>query len=87
MIAFLLLTAVEWPSFYHLAVFIFNETSPKALFATPAYFCIHRTILLLLAAAGGAGGVWFSEWPKMKSFLFLLVVLLVVAVFAAVGFH
>jgi hypothetical protein len=87
MIAFVLLTTVERPSFYRLTVLIFNETSPKALFAKPAYYCVHRTILLALAAIGGDIGVWFSEWPKTRSLLFLMVSISIVGVFAAVGFH
>jgi hypothetical protein len=87
MIACLLLAMVEAPSFYRLTVWIFNETSPKALFARPAYHCVHRTLLLALTAIGGSIGVVFSQWRKRTAILFLLATLLVVAAFAALGFH
>jgi hypothetical protein len=86
-IAFMMLAMFEAPSFYRIAVWLFKESSPKALFAMPAYYCIHRTILLVLAAVGGSIGVLFSQWRRRTSFIFLLVVLIVIAAFAAVGFH
>jgi hypothetical protein len=87
MIVFVLLAAIESPALYRLSVLIFNETSPKALFAIPAYYCIHRTVLLVLAAAGGLIGVLCSRWPKVRAVVFLLTILLVIAVLAAIGFH
>jgi hypothetical protein len=87
MIAWCLLGMIESPSFYRLTVWIFKETSPKALFAMPAYYCVHRTLLLAMAAVGGSVGVLFSHWHKGKSVLFLLATLCVIAVFAALGFH
>ena len=87
MLACLLLANLESPSFYRLTVWIFNETSPKTLFTMPGYFCVHRTILLALAAVGGSIGILFSRWRKRTSFLFLLATLVVIALFAAVGFH
>jgi hypothetical protein len=87
MITFLLLAMLETPSYYRLTVWIFNETSPKALFAKPAYFCVHRTLLLTLATVGGSIGALFSRWRKGRSILFLLAILSIIAVFAALGFH
>ncbi|MBN1910133.1 MAG: hypothetical protein JW818_10370 [Pirellulales bacterium] len=87
LIAFVLLATIESPSFYRLTALVFNETSPKALFAKPAYFCVHRTVLLMLAAIGATVGAWFSEWPKSRRFLFVLVALLIIGVFSAIGFH
>jgi len=87
MIACVLLGMLESPSFYRLTVWIFNETSAKKLFAMPAYYCVHRTLLLALAAVGGSVGILFSRWRKRTSFLFLLAILAVIAVFAALGFH
>jgi hypothetical protein len=87
MLSWLLLTMLEHPSFYRLTVWIFDETSPKGLFAMPAYYCVHRTLLLALAAVGGSVGVLFSRWRKGTAYLFLLAVLLVIAAFAALGFH
>jgi hypothetical protein len=85
MIACLLLASLESPAFYHVTVWIFNETSPKRLFITPGYDCVQFAILLALAAIGGCIGVRFSRWRKETSFLFLLAILLVIAVFAALG--
>ena len=87
MIAFVLVTMVETPALYTLTAVIFDETSPKALFGKPAYFCVHRMVLLALAAIGGTIGAVFSEWRKRTSFLFLFATLLVIAAFAAMGFH
>jgi hypothetical protein len=87
MISWWLLAMLEVPSFYRLTVWIFNEASPKALFAMPAYYCVHRTLLLALAAVGGSIGALFSRWRKRTAFLFLLATLLVIAAFAALGFH
>ena len=87
MVMFVLLAMLETPAFYRLTVWVFNETSPKALFAMPAYYWVHRAILLVLAATGGLIGVLFSQWRKRTSLLFLLGTLLVVGVVASVGFH
>jgi len=41
--------------------------------------------MLTLAAVGGSIGILFSRWPKRTAFLFLLAILVVIAVFAALG--
>jgi len=87
MLAWIFLTTLESPSFYRLTVLIFNETSPKALFVKPGYYCVHRTILLVLAAIGGSVGIAYSRWAYLKCLLFLFGTLVVIAVFAAWGFH
>jgi len=87
MIAFNLLAMLESPAFYRITVWIFEETSPKALFAIPCYHWVHRTLLLLLAAIGGFVGVQLSRWRKSASYMFLLAILLVIAAFATLGFR
>jgi hypothetical protein len=87
LIAFTALAMLETPAFYRLSALVFSEDSPKALFAKPGYYCIHRTILLVLAALGGVVGIRFSRWPRTHSSLFLLATLALLAVFAAIGFH
>ena len=87
MIAFVFLAMIESPSFYRLAVWIFHERSPYLLFETPSYYCVHRTILLVLSAVGGSVGVLFSRWRKRTAFMFLSATLAIIAVFAAVGSH
>jgi hypothetical protein len=84
MLAWIFLASLESPSFYGIAVAIFHETSPKNLYAMPAYYCIHRTILLILCAVGGVIGIWFSGLRWTKGILFLSAVLLAVAVGAAI---
>ena len=87
MVTWMVLAMLESPSFYRLTVLVFGETSPKALFAKPAYYCVHRTLLLILAAIGGLVGMRFSRWARKTSLLFLLATLLVVGAFATIGFH
>ncbi|MCE9528750.1 MAG: hypothetical protein K8R36_22110 [Planctomycetales bacterium] len=84
MLAWIVLASLESPSFYRLAVWIFDETSPKGLFDTPGYYWIHRTILLILCAVGGSIGIAFSGWRWKKGIIFLSVVLLAIAVVATV---
>lgn len=84
MLMWIVLASLESPSFYRLAVWIFDETSPKELFATPGYYWIHRTILLFLCTAGGSVGIAFSGWRWKKGIMFLSVILLAIAVVAAV---
>jgi hypothetical protein len=84
MIGWILLASVESPSFYRLSVLVFNETSPKALFATPGYYCIHRTLLLALCAIGGGLGIALSSMRKRTAILFLFGILAVVTVFATI---
>jgi hypothetical protein len=76
---------VESPPFFYVTSRIFNETSPKLLFIKPGYNCVLSMILLVLAGAGGSVGILFSEWSKRKSFLFLLAILLVIAIFDTLG--
>jgi hypothetical protein len=87
MTAFALLAMLETPAFHRLSVLVFKESSPKAMFAMPGYYCVHRTLLLALAAGGGATGAVYSVWPRITRFLFLSAVLLLVTVFAAIGFR
>jgi hypothetical protein len=75
------------PAFYHLSVWIFNETDPKNLYAIPGYYWVQRAILLVLVSIGGGLGMPFSRWPYSKSILFLSVSLIVIAIFAALGFN
>ncbi|MCA9108006.1 MAG: hypothetical protein KDA83_21540 [Planctomycetales bacterium] len=82
--SWVLLASIETPSLYWLSILIFGETSPKALFATPGYYCIHRTALLVMCAIGGGIGVGVSSMRKRTAVLFLFGVLAVVAVFAAI---
>ncbi len=87
MVIFVLLAMLESPAFYRLTVLVFNETSPKALFAMPGYYCVHRAVLFILAGTGGLVGVFYSRWRKRTSLLFLLATLVVITVFAFSGFH
>ena len=82
MILCMLLANIERTSFYRLSAYILKETCPKKLFAMPAYYWIQRSVLLSLAAIGGSIGIIFSQWPKEKSFLFLMATILVIAVFS-----
>lgn len=84
MLAWIVLASLESPSFYRLAVLIFDETNPKELYAIPGYYWIHRTILLVLCAIGGSLGIAFSGWRWLKGILFLSGVLLAVAIVAAI---
>ena len=87
MIVWFLLMMLEDHPFQSLTVWVFSQKSGKALFAMPGYYCVHRTVLLLLAAMGGAVGIYFSQWPRKRAIFFLLSCLLVVAIFAALGFR
>jgi hypothetical protein len=87
MVAWCVLAMLESPSFYRLTVWIFNETSPKRLFAMPAYYWVHRVLLLALAGIGGAVGIAFSDWTYARRIVFLLGTLIVIALFATLGFH
>lgn len=86
-VMWLCLAALESPSFCRLTVWIFKETDPKNLYAIPAYYCVHRTLLLLFAVIGGSIGIRLSTWPIGKSALLLLSTIVVIAIFAAFGFH
>jgi uncharacterized membrane protein len=70
------------PAFDHLGELIFNKAR-KALFATPGFYCIHRTMLLALCFAGGSCGVFYSSMRRRNAILFLAGLIAVVAVFAA----
>ena len=87
MVVWCVLATLESPSFYRLTVWIFKETSPKRLFGVRAYYCVHRTLLLLMAGAGGSIGIVFSRWGYVKCVLFLIVTLILIATVAALGFH
>lgn len=78
---------LESPSFYRLTVWIFEENSPKALFAKPAYYCVHRTLLFAMAGAGGCVGFALSRWSYKKRALFMAGILMVIAVVCELGFH
>ena len=84
MVAWILLASLESPSFYRISVWIFDETSPKLLFATPGYYCIHRTILLTLCLVGGSIGIAFSSMRTRNAILFLCGVIAIVGTFAAI---
>ena len=75
--------SVESPSFYSLGVLVFGDQSPKSLFATPGYYCLHRTLLLLLAVIGGIAGMAISRKWDREAILWLLGLVLVAAVFAS----
>lgn len=83
-VAWILLASLESPSFYRISVWIFDETSPKLLFVTPGYYCIHRTILLALCIAGGGIGIAYSSMRKRYAILFLCGVVAIVAIFASI---
>jgi hypothetical protein len=87
MVAWVLLAMLESPSFYRLTAWIFQQTSPKELFAMPAYYCVHRSLLLMLAGIGGAVGIAFSHWAYPRCFVFLSGTLIVIAILATLGFH
>ena len=87
MVAWFVFAMLESPSFYRLTVWIFKETSPKVLFAMPAYYCVHRTLLLIMSGIGGFVGIAFSKWAHAKCMFFLMGTLIVIAVFATLGFH
>jgi hypothetical protein len=82
MVAWCVFANLESPSFYRLSVWILNETSPKALFAMPAYECLQRVLVLALAGIGGCVGIAFSNWPYTKCILFLSGILILMAVVA-----
>ena len=84
MFVWLILAVLETPSFYRLSVWITGKTSTKEM---PRYYWILRSVLLILACAGGFMGVFYSQWPKKSSFIFLLAVLVVVSVFTVFGFQ
>ena len=75
------------PFMDYIITLVFGGPPSKALFAHPAYYCVHRTILLLFCLAGGLAGAHWSAWRRRSSFMFLVAVLLVIAAFAAIGFH
>jgi hypothetical protein len=80
----MLVWVLLFPSFHFLEIWIFGESDPKSLAAMSGYYCIHRTILLFLCAIGGVFGIAYSQWRATMGVLFLICVLLVVAIFAAV---
>lgn len=83
----LVLAALESPSFYRLTVWVFDETSPKLLFREPAYYCIHRTLLLGMAGIGGLVGIAFSKWSYTRCIVLLSGIVIVIAVFVTRRFH
>ena len=66
-----------------LSELIFGVPPGKQAWATPGYYCIHRTILLTLSTAGGTIGVFVSPMRKRYSVGMLLALLVVVAIFAS----
>ena len=83
MIALCLLSTHEPPFFYHLTAWAINETPPVKIIEPRS---VHFTLFMLtLAAVGGSIGVLFSQWRKRTAILFLLAILVVIAVFAALG--
>lgn len=85
MIGFILLASS--PFMDYIITLVFGGPPSKALFAHPAYYCVHRTILMLFCLAGGVAGAHWSAWRRRSRFMFLVGVLLVIAAFAAIGFH
>jgi hypothetical protein len=61
---------------------IFGVPPGKQAWATPGYYCIHRTLLLLLSAAGGTIGLFLSPMRKRYAILMLVGLLAVIAVVA-----
>ncbi len=84
MFVWLILAVLETPSFYRLSVWITGKTSTKEM---PGYFWILRSVLLILACAGGFTGVFSSQWPKKIACCFLFAILAVVSIFAVIGFR
>ena len=82
-ISWFVLASLESPSFYGLGVLFFGQTSPKTLFITPGYYCIHRTLLIATCAIGGGVGVALSSMRLRTAVPFLLSILAVVSIFAA----
>ncbi len=87
MLVWIVLALIEAPSFYTISVRIFNEPIPKVLFSKPGDCWVHRGLLMILALMGGSLGVMFSQWPKKKSIIFLLAILVIITIFAAIGFR
>ena len=80
MVAWIVVTPiVERP----LSELIFGVPPGKQAWATPGYYCIHRTILLALAAVGGTIGVFVSPMRRRYSVGLLFALLVVIAIFAA----
>ena len=83
MIALCLLAKHEPPVFYRLTAWTINETPPVKMIEPRS---VHFTLFMLtLAAVGGSIGVLFSQWRRRTAILFLLAILVVIAVFAALG--
>jgi hypothetical protein len=83
MVALCLFAKNEPPFFYHLTAWAINE-SPPAKMIEPR--TVHYTLFILtLAAIGGSIGILFSQWPKRMGILFLLAILAVIVLFAALG--
>jgi hypothetical protein len=72
------------PFYEQIGVGIFGGIGGKRLWATPGFYCIHRTALLVLCTVGGGIGVTHSSMSTKHGILFLVAVLAVVAVFAAI---
>ncbi len=85
MIVWILLAILETPSFYRLSVWITGKTSTKGM--AGSYWWILRSVLFILACAGGFTGVFYSQWPKKIAFRFLFATLVVVSIFAVLGFR
>jgi hypothetical protein len=84
MVSWLVLASLEYPSFYILAQWIFGDGDSKTLYVTPGYYCIHRTILLVLCGVGGSMGIAYSRGRTWAGILFLSGVLIIVGAFASV---
>jgi hypothetical protein len=80
----LCLFAKNEPSvFSRLTAWAINEAPPVKIIEPRT---VHFTLFMLtLAAIGGSIGVLYSEWRKRTAFLFLLAILVVIAVFNALG--
>ncbi len=65
-----------------LSELIFGIPPGKQAWATHGYYCIHRTLLLLLSTVGGTIGVSLSSMRKRNAILMLAGLLAVITVFA-----
>ena len=83
MVALFLVAEDEPPVFYHFTAWVINETPPVKMVEPRS---VHFTLFMLtMAAIGGFIGVLYSQWRKSTGFLFLLAILAVIAVSAALG--
>jgi hypothetical protein len=83
MIGVNLFRTCEPPVFYHFTAWAIKEAPPVKLVEPDS---VHFTLFMLtVVAIGGSIGVLFSQWRKRTAFLFLLAILTIIAVFAALG--